>query len=115
MALSDHHLREALSRMPFVESTKLECTSSWASPTPPSIAISLNCWPTSSCAGFTHGTVRQPSSGRYSLTPQGIRETADFLDYDTPSDYVPAYPMSREWLTLLIRRMNAVAAVYRLA
>ena len=26
-----------------------------------------------------------------------------------------AYPMSREWLTLLIRRMDAVAAVYRLA
>ena len=33
----------------------------------------------------------------------------------TPSDFVRAYPMSREWLTLLIRRMDAVAAVYRLA
>ena len=26
-----------------------------------------------------------------------------------------AYPVSREWLALLIRRMDAVAAVYRLA
>ncbi len=37
------------------------------------------------------------------------------LDFDTPSDFVRAYPMSREWLTLLIRRMDAVAAIYRLA
>ena len=33
----------------------------------------------------------------------------------TPSDFVRAYPASREWLTLLIRRMDAVASVYRLA
>ena len=63
----------------------------------------------------THGTVHLPSSGRYCLTAQGISETADFLDFDTPSDFVRAYPMSREWLTLLIRRMDAVAGVYRLA
>ncbi len=37
------------------------------------------------------------------------------LDFDTPSDFVRAYPMSREWLTLLIRRVDAVASVYRLA
>ena len=37
------------------------------------------------------------------------------LGFGTPSDFVRAYPMSREWLTLLIRRMDAVAAVYRLA
>ena len=41
--------------------------------------------------------------------------TAQVLDFDTPSDFVRAYPVSREWLTLLIRRMDAVAAVYRLA
>ena len=33
----------------------------------------------------------------------------------TPSDFVRAYPVSREWLTLLVRRVDAVAAVYRLA
>ena len=63
----------------------------------------------------THGTVHLPSSGRYHLTTNGIREGSDLLDYDTPSDFVRAYPMSWEWLTLLIRRMDAVAAVYRLA
>ena len=37
------------------------------------------------------------------------------LGFDTPSALVRAYPMSKEWLTLLIRRMDAVASIYRLA
>ena len=37
------------------------------------------------------------------------------LGFAKSSDFVRAYPMSREWLTLLIRRMDAVAAAYRLA
>ena len=56
-----------------------------------------------------------PSSGRYCLTAKGIRQAARILGFGTPSDFVRAYPVSREWLTLLIRRMDAVAAVYRLA
>ena len=63
----------------------------------------------------SHGTAHLPSSQRYHLTAQGVGETAWVLGFDTPSDLVRAYPMSREWLTLLIRRMDAVAAVYRLA
>ena len=63
----------------------------------------------------THGTAHLPSSQRYHLTAQGVGETAWVLGFDIPSDLVRAYPMSREWLTLLIRRMDAVAAVYRLA
>ena len=56
-----------------------------------------------------------PPSGRFCLTIGGIREAADLLDFDTPSDFVRVYPMSREWLTLLVRRMDAVAVIYRLA
>ena len=63
----------------------------------------------------SHGTAHLASSQRYHLTANGIRETAGFLGFETPSDFVRAYPVSREWLTLLIRRMDAVAAVYRLA
>ena len=64
---------------------------------------------------MSHGTAHLPSSQRYHLTTQGIREATEVLGFDTPSDFVRAYPMSREWLTLLIRRMDAVASVYRLA
>ena len=49
------------------------------------------------------------------MTANGVREAAWVLGFGTPSDFVRAYPVSREWLTLLIRRMDSVAAVYRLA
>ena len=63
----------------------------------------------------SHGTAHLPSSQRYYLTTKGIRQATRVLGFETPSDFVRAYPVSREWLTLLIRRMDAVAAVYRLA
>ena len=63
----------------------------------------------------SHATAHLPSSQRYHLTAQGVGEAAWVLGFDTASDFVRAYPMSREWLTLLIRRMEAVASVYRLA
>ena len=49
------------------------------------------------------------------LIAEGIGETAWVLDFTAPSDFVRAYPVSREWLTLLIHRMDAVASIYRLA
>ena len=63
----------------------------------------------------SHGTVHLPSSQRYYLTASGVGGAARVLGFETPSDYLRAYPMSREWLTLLIRRMDAVASIYRLA
>ena len=65
--------------------------------------------------GISHGTAYLPSSQRYYLTASGIGEAAQVLDFDTPSDFVRAYPVAREWLALLIRRMDAVATIYRLA
>jgi len=63
----------------------------------------------------SHGTSHLPSSHRYHLTSKGIATAADALGYDTPSEFVRSYPVSRQWLTLLLRRMDAVASVYRLA
>ena len=63
----------------------------------------------------SHGTAHLPSSQRYYLTANGVREVAGVLGFGTPSDFVRAHPVSSEWLALLIRRMDAVAAVYRLA
>ena len=64
---------------------------------------------------ISHGTAYLPSSQRYYLTANGIREASEALGFGTPSDFVRAYPVAREWLTLLIRRMDVVAVVYRLA
>ena len=113
MSLSDQQLLDALSRMPFVESTELSLILGEPHAT---VHRRLSELLDDGIVGkATHGTVHLPSSQRYHLTAQGIRETADFLDFDTPSEFVRAYPMSREWLTLLLRRMDAVASVYRLA
>ena len=113
MAISDRQLLHALSRMPFIESVELALILGEPHSTIHRILTDLLA--DGIVGRASHGTVHLPSSRRYYLTAGGVREAADFLDFDTPSDFVRAYPMSREWLTLLIRRMDAVASIYRLA
>ena len=113
MALSDRQLLDALSRTPFVDSTELAGILGQPHAT---VHRALADVLADGIVGrASHGTAHLPSSQRYHLTAQGIREATEVLGFDTPSDFVRAYPMSREWLTLLIRRMDAVASVYRLA
>ena len=102
-----------LSRMPFVESTELAGILGEPHAT---VHRALTDLLADGIVGrVSHGTAHLPSSQRYYLTANGIRDTAELLGFATPSDFVRAYPVSREWLALLIRRMDAVAAVYRLA
>ena len=113
MSVSDQELLHHLSRTPFVDTAELAMITGEAHVT---VHRALTGLLDEGIAGrVSHGNAHLPSSRRYYLTAEGIRETAGFLCFDTPSDYVRAYPVSREWLTLLIRRMDAVASVYRLA
>ena len=113
MALSDRQLLDSLSRMPFIDSAELAGILGEPHAT---VHRALTGLLTDGIAGrVSHGTTHLPSSRRYYLAANGIRKAARFLDFDTPSDFVRAYPMSKEWLTLLIRRMDAVASIYRLA
>ena len=113
MALSERHPLDALSRTPFIDSTELAGILGEPHAT---VHRALTGLLAEGIVGrVSHGTAHLPSSQRYHLTANGIREAAWVLGFATPSDFVRAYPMSREWLTLLIRRMDAVAAVYRLA
>ena len=113
MALSDSQLPHFLGQMPFIDSAELAL-----------ILGELHATVHRALAGLlaegiigrvSHGTAHLPSSQRYYLTANGIRQAAELLGFATPSDFVRAYPVSREWLTLLIRRMDAAAAVYRIA
>jgi len=113
MAISERKLLDALSRTPFVDSTEL--AGILGEPHTTVHRTLSNLLGEGIVGRVSHGTAHLPSSQRYHLTAQGVRETTDLHGFDTPSDYVRAYPMSREWLTLLIRRMDAVAGVYRLA
>ena len=106
-------LFDSLSRMPFVDSAELAGILGEPHST---VHRTLADMLAKGIVGrVSHGTTHLPSSHRYYLTAQGTRETSGVLGFGTPSDFVRAYPMSREWLTLLIRRMDAVASVYRLA
>ena len=113
MSVSDWELLHHLSRMPFIDTAELAMILGEAH-----VAIHRG------LAGLldegivgrvVHGTAHLPSSRRYYLTRKGVGEAAGILDFNTPSEFVRAYPVSREWLTLLIRRMDAVASTYRLA
>ena len=104
---------DALSRTPFVDSTELALILGEPHAT---VHRALTNLLASGIVGrVSHGTAHLPSSQRYYLTASGIRQAVELLGFETPSDFVQAYPVSREWLTLLIRRMDAVASVYRLA
>ena len=113
MSVSDRELLHHLSRMPFIDTAELAMITGEAH-----VAIHRG------LAGLlddgiveriSHGTAHLPTSRRYYLTKKGVGEAAGTLGFDTASEFVRAYPASREWLTLLIRRMDAVASVYRLA
>ena len=113
MALSDRQLLDTLSRMPIIDSVELALILGEPHAT---VHRRLTGLLADGIVGrISHGTAYLPSSQSYYLTASGIREAVQVLDFDTPSDFVRAYPVSREWLALLIRRMDAVAAVYRLA
>ena len=106
-------LVDALSRMPFVDTMELAGILGEPHAT---VHRGLTGLLTTGIVGrVSHGTAQLPSSQRYYLTGQGIRQAAELLGFASPSNFVRAYPVSREWLALLIRRMDAVAAVYRLA
>ena len=113
MAPSGQRLLDALSRMPFIDSAELSRVLGEAHATVHRALTGLLA--DSIARRASHGITHLPSSQRYYLTTQGIRQATVVFGFATPSDFVWAYPMSREWLTLLIRRMDAVAAVYRLA
>ena len=113
MALFERQLLHFLSRTPFVDSAELASILGEPHAT---VHRALTGLLADGIVGrVSHGTAHLSSRQRYYLTANGIRQATELLGFETPSDFVRAYPMSREWLALLIRRMDSVAAVYRLA
>ena len=112
MTLSDRQILDFLSRMPFIDSAEL--AGILGEPHATIHRDLTGMLADGIVARVSHGTVHLPSSQRYYLTSQGIREAAQALGFETPSDCMRAYPVSSEWLALLLRRMDAVAAIYRL-
>ena len=113
MPLSDRQLLDSLSRMSFIDTAELARVLGEAHAT---VHRALTGLLADVIIGrVNHGTAHLPSSRRYYLTANSIGDAAGFLGFETPSNFVRAYPVSREWLALLIRRMDAVAANCRSA
>ena len=113
MPLSDRQMLDSLSRMPFIDTAELAGILGEA---PATVHRGQADLLTDGIVGrVSHGTAHLPSSRRYHVTAKGVGEAAGVLGFETPSDFVRACPVSREWLVLLIRRMDAVATIYRLA
>ena len=113
MRLTERQLLDALSRMPFADTLELAVILGEAYAT---VHRALTGLLAEGIAGrVNHGTAHLPTSGRWFLTAEGIEEASAALGFATPSEFVRAYPVSRQWLTLLLRRMDAAASVYRLA
>ena len=112
MPLTNQYMLRCLSRMPLIDS--LELAGILGKP-PATVHRTLaSLLSKGIVARVSHGTTKLPSSRRYFLTAKGVREASKLLDFDSDSNFVRAYPMSKEWLTLLIRRMDSVASIYRL-
>ena len=113
MPLSDRQMLDSLNRTPFVDSAELAGILGEPHAT---VHRALTGLLADGIVGrVNHGTAHLPSGQRYYMTAHGIGEAAGVLGFATPSDFVRAYPVSREWLALLLRRRDAVAAVHRLA
>lgn len=88
MAVSDRQLFHFISRMPFVEPTELALILGEPHAT---VHRRLAGLLSDGVVGrVNHGTAHLPSSGRYCLTTNSIRQAARLLDFDTPSDFVRA-------------------------
>ena len=113
MAFSRERILDALARLPFIDAGELALVLGEPLAT---VHRALSALLQVGLVGrVSHGTSHLPSSHRYYLTKQGISAASDALGFDAPSEFLRAYPVSRQWLTLLIRRIDAVASVYRLA
>ena len=93
MALSDRQALDALSQMPLNDAAELALI---LGDPPVTVHRALTGLLADGIAGrANHGTAHLPSSRRYYLTGKGIREAAGLLGFETLSDFVRAYPVSR--------------------
>ena len=113
MPLSDRQLLDSLSRMPLMDSAELAGILGEPHTTVPPLLVQPD--------GGRHRRAGQPRhrppAVEPEIPPDGQRNRRDGPGPRLPDalGFVRAYPMSREWLTLLIRRMDATASIYRLA
>ena len=65
-------------------------------------------------ASLLHATPHIPRTRRHYLTDRGVRRLALELGVE-PDDAILSHPLTAQWQRILVRRLDAVAVIYRLA
>ena len=94
MVFSRERILDALARLPFIDAVELALVLGEPLATVHRALTGL--LKDGLAQRASHGTAYLPSSHRYYLTSKGISAASDALGYDAPSDFVRAYPMSRQ-------------------
>ena len=105
-------LLRALASMPFLDRTDMVTVSGWSRGAVYDAVDRLDAG--GFCDAVTHATDLFPPTERFHLTAAGLRRLAG--EEDTSLDeLVRAHPVSARWRRILMERLDALAAVYRLA
>ena len=113
MSFTDKHLLDHLGRLSFIAEEELAGVLSEPKEDVRSALTRLRKSGVAGCV--SHSAAHLPTSWRYYLTARGIEEATPLLGFKNKSRFVRKYPASREWLAIMIGRMDAVASVYRLS
>ena len=105
-------LLRALAAMPFLDRLEMVAVTGWSRGPVYEAAASLEA--EGFCASALHATDVLPTARRFHLTAAGLRRLADEEDVST-DELVRSRPLSAQWRRSLMERVDALAAVYRVA
>ncbi len=108
----ESELLGALAAMPFLDRLELAAVTGWSSG-----AVYRGVGKLESdgyAASISHATGLLASTGRYHLTGDGLRRLAE-VNGTTVGHLLRSRPVSRQWQRILLDRLDALAAIYRLA
>ncbi len=107
-----HEILRLLVSMPFLDRLEMTAVSGWSTSAVYEAVRSLE--EEGLAAPVPHATSLTPLTARYHLTAEGVRRLAreDAVSLD---DLLRERPVSLQWRTVMLKRLDAVALVYRLA
>ena len=107
-----HEILRLLVSMPFLDRLEMTAVSGWSKSAVYEAVSSLE--EEGLAAPVPHATGLTPLTARYHLTAEGVRRLAG-EDAVSVDDLLRERPVSLQWRTVMLKRLDAVALVYRLA
>ena len=107
-----HEILRLLASMPFLDRLEMAAVSEWSTAAVYEAVRSLE--EEGLAAPVPHATELTPLTARYHITAEGVRRLAS--EGALPlNDLLRSEPVSLQWRAIMLKRLDAVAVVYRLA